>query len=280
MVPVTFLPECRKWSEMHEPQEEKPEGAPEWMVSYADMITIIMSFFVIMFALASGEAAKGKKMREATIESFQYRFGPQWKPFMSWTLAPGNSLLPGGGKGQGSPDSIPAVGDPGGTVRKSKREKARLRVKGEGELLAIGGLVHFNDGNTDLLGDRDQGPTMQTIANELAGKPQPIEIVATASKRPLPPGCPYHDRWELGYARCRRVAEILPTLKIYREKESKGTERADSPTEELTSLKIDPARFRITIMPASAEENAKTLLSDADSAVQVNLSNSLSADGR
>ena len=38
--------------------EEKPDGAPEWMVSFADMITIMMSFFVIMFALASGEAAK------------------------------------------------------------------------------------------------------------------------------------------------------------------------------------------------------------------------------
>ncbi len=46
--------------------EEKPDGAPEWMVSFADMITIMMSFFVIMFALASGEAAKAKQQQQAS----------------------------------------------------------------------------------------------------------------------------------------------------------------------------------------------------------------------
>ena len=62
--------------------EEKPDGAPEWMVSFADMITIMMSFFVIMFAIASGEAAKGKRNRQqqATIESLQNRFGPNINP--------------------------------------------------------------------------------------------------------------------------------------------------------------------------------------------------------
>src|SRR5271156_2659500 len=100
---------------MHPAHEEKPEGAPEWMVSYADMITIIMSFFVIMFALASGEAARGRKSQQATIDSFQFRFGPRWKPFMSWGGAAGNSNLPGGGQGMGTPDPVPAVGDPGGT---------------------------------------------------------------------------------------------------------------------------------------------------------------------
>ena len=75
------------------------------MVSYADMITIIMSFFVVMFSIASGEAAKGKRsqQQQVAIESLQFRFGPQWKPFTSWSLMPGNSLLPGGGKGLGSP---------------------------------------------------------------------------------------------------------------------------------------------------------------------------------
>ena len=75
--------------------DEKPEGAPEWMVSFADMITIMMSFFVIMFALAAGEAAKGKKahneQQQAALDSLQNRFGPKYQPFSSWGLMPGNS---------------------------------------------------------------------------------------------------------------------------------------------------------------------------------------------
>ena len=151
------------------------------MVSYADMITIVMSFFVVMFSIASGEAAKGKRsqQQQVAIESLQYRFGPKWKPFMSWSMMPGNSLLPGGGKGMGSTDPIPAVGDPGGTVRVLKKEKARIRVPGEGDQIAIGGMVYFDKATTDLV--PGQSGSIQRIADELAGKPQQVEIVATAS---------------------------------------------------------------------------------------------------
>ena len=233
--------------------EEKPDGAPEWMVSYADMITILMSFFVVMFSIASGEAAKGKRsqQQQQAIESLQYRFGPKWKPFMSWSLMPGNSLLPGGGKGLGSPARIPAVGDPGGTIRVFKLEKARIRVPGQGDLIAIGGMVYFDKATTELI--PGQNGAIQKMADELAGKPQQVEIVATASNQPLPHGSLFRDRWELSYARCRQTAELL------------------------TSLKIEPERLRLSVLPASAQENKGTLFSEADVAVRIYLSTTLPA---
>ncbi len=223
------------------------------MVSYADMITIIMSFFVVMFSIASGEAAKGKRtqQQQAAIESLQYRFGPKWKPFMSWSLMPGNSLLPGGGKGLGSPALMPAVGDPGGTVRVLKVEKARIRVPGQGDQIAIGGMVYFDRATTELVPGQDG--SLQKIADELAGKPQQVEIVATASNQPLPPGCLFRDRWELGYARCRQTAELF------------------------TALKIEPERLRLSVLPANAQENKGALSSEADVAVRVYLSATLPA---
>jgi len=239
---------------MRQHLEEKPDGAPEWMVSYADMITILMSFFVVMFSIASGEAAKGKRsqQQQVAIESLQYRFGPKWKPFMSWSLMPGNSMLPGGGKGLGSPALSPAVGDPGGTVRVLKKvEKARIRVPGHGDHIAIGGMVYFNKGTTDPT--PGQNGSMQKVADELAGKPQEVEIVATASNQPLPPGCNFRDRWELSYARCRRTAELF------------------------TSMKIEPERLRLSVLPATAEENKGAVFSEIDVAVRVYLSTVLPA---
>jgi chemotaxis protein MotB len=238
---------------MRQHPEEKPDGAPEWMVSYADMITIIMSFFVVMFSIASGEAAKGKRtqQQQQAIESLQYRFGPKWKPFMSWSLMPGNSTMPGGGKGRGSPAPSYAVGDPGGTVRVLKMEKARIRVPGQGDQIAIGSLVKFDKATTELM--PGQQGWLQKIAEELAGKPQQVEIVATASNQPLPPGCSFRDRWELSYARCRQTAELL------------------------ASLKIDPERLRLSVLPAIAQENKGTLFSEADVAVRVYLSATLPA---
>jgi chemotaxis protein MotB len=243
---------------MQELPEEKPEGAPEWMVSYADMITIIMSFFVVMFSIASGEAAKGKRnqQQQATLESLQYRFGPKWKPFMSWSLMPGNSSLPGGGKGLGSPAPGSAVGDPGGTVRVLKKEKARIRVPGEGDQIAIGGLVFFGKATADLA--PGQSSSIQKIAEELAGKPQQIEIVAKASRQPLPPDCPFRDRWELSYARCRRTAELLTSLKIEPER-----------------FRIEPERLRLSVLPVPAQDSKSSRDSEAEIAVRVNLSATL-----
>jgi chemotaxis protein MotB len=238
---------------MQQFSEEKPEGAPEWMVSYADMITILMSFFVVMFSIASGEAAKGKRsqQQQVAIESLQYRFGPKWKPFMSWSMMPGNALLPGGGKGLGSPAPGSAVGDPGGTVRVLKVEKARIRVPGQGDQIAIGGMIYFHPATADIT--PGQNAWIQKIAEELRGKLQQVEVVATASSRPLPRGCAFRDRWDLSYARCRKAAEVL------------------------ASLNVEPERLRLSVLPASAQENEEAMFSEADVAVKVYLSATLPA---
>ena len=94
---------------------------------------------------------------------------------------------------------------------------------------------------------------LQKIADELAGKPQQVEIVATASNQPLPHGCLFRDRWELSYARCRQTAELF------------------------TALKIEPERLRLSVLPANAQENKGTLFSEADVAVRVYLSTTLPA---
>ena len=67
------------------------------------------------------------------------------------------------------------------------------------------------------------------MADEIAGKPQQVEILGHASTRPLPPGSPYRDRWDLAYSRCRQMAKLL------------------------TSLKIDPERLRIGVNQTGGE---------------------------
>ena len=221
--------------------EEKPDGAPEWMVSYADMITIMMSFFVIMFAIASGEAAKGrhKRQEQAALASLQYRFGPQYKPFSTWGVTPGNSyLLNPGTKGK---LVAPPAGDPQGTVKPPKKDRSRIRIPGRGDRVVIGGVAYFDEKAVTLAGP--QKARLQVIADEVIGKPQVIEIIGHCSARPLPPGSPYRDRWDLAYARCRQTAQAL------------------------AAMKIDPGRIRIVVVPgneaASKDESATTPLEDS-----------------
>lgn len=46
---------------------ESKKGAPEWMATYGDMVTLLMCFFVLLFAFSSIDAQKF----EAVMESFQ-----------------------------------------------------------------------------------------------------------------------------------------------------------------------------------------------------------------
>ncbi len=57
---------------------ECEEGLPEWIMSYADMITILMAFFVVMYSMA-GSPDKSKE--EAIFKSLRDQFGaivPGW----------------------------------------------------------------------------------------------------------------------------------------------------------------------------------------------------------
>ncbi len=52
---------------------ECEEGIAEWVMSYADMITILMAFFVVMYSMA-GTPDEAKE--EAVFRSLREQFGP------------------------------------------------------------------------------------------------------------------------------------------------------------------------------------------------------------
>ena len=187
--------------------EEKPDGAPEWMVSFADMITIMMSFFVIMFALAT---ARNESKKAAAMESIEYRFGPQWRPFK-----PGMGTYKNGtphkGDGRGDrPQRL--VLAPQGDDAASGRRFGRANIPATGDLPGLGGSVYFDELAVDP--SDTQKVNLKRIADAAAGKPQKIEVLGHATGRPLPPDCPYRDPWDLAYARCRRITELLTAMGI------------------------------------------------------------------
>jgi flagellar motor protein MotB len=148
---------------------------------------------------------------------------------------------------------VPAIGDPGGTMIVKKKERARIRVAGQGDTIAIGGLVMFDPSTATLTAGQEKA--IDRIADELAGKQQVVEIVATASNRAQPPGSPFRDRWELGYARCRTVADLL------------------------AARKIEPSRFRLSVVPGYDAAGGEKY-PEVDDAVRVNLSATLSPGGK
>lgn len=181
------------------------EGMPEWIMSYADMITILMAFFVVMYSLAG---SKDEQQEEALLRALRKQFGH----FANQT--PGkrvlaNSLLtrmpiaasPGGAKEENSDDPT-----------RDKGQAARLPTLRHDEPIAVGGAIVFPDDQAEL--SEDLKFQLQATARELAGKPQRIEVRGFTSRRPLRTTSSWRDPWELTFARCRATADYLTTLGI------------------------------------------------------------------
>lgn len=177
-------------------QRESEEGLPEWIMSYADMITILMAFFVVMYSVAGNkdtvkEAAVLRSLRQS-LGPFKNAFGsyvPKNSKFAEMTGAPHNDR-----------PNAPREHAPHGTPAHVPRVPA-------GQPLANGGIIYFAQGATGLSEENQQ--QLNLAIEALAGKPQRIEVRGHATHRPLAAGSPYHDHWELAYARCRQTMDYL-----------------------------------------------------------------------
>ena len=45
--------------------EEQPKGSPLWMTTYSDMVTLLLTFFVMLFAFADIDKAKYEQIAES-----------------------------------------------------------------------------------------------------------------------------------------------------------------------------------------------------------------------
>ena len=50
-------------------QEESSEGAPEWMVTFSDMTTLLLTFFVMLIAMANFDKVKYETVKASFKDS-------------------------------------------------------------------------------------------------------------------------------------------------------------------------------------------------------------------
>jgi len=184
-------------------KEDPPAGVPEWILTYGDMMSLLLTFFIMLVSLSEMKAEeKYKAMLEAIYERLGYRSAPIAPPGKSFPL---NSVIEGL-KQLGSHTMAPK-GRGGVKAQGPQGEEYRVFRRKDGTALTISGGLAFGDGTQALTPEvRTQ---LQSVVKVLSGKPNKIEVRGHASNRPLPPDSPYQDRYDLSYARARQVYDYL-----------------------------------------------------------------------
>lgn len=184
--------------------EEEEMGIPEWVVTFGDMMSLLLTFFIMLFSMSE---MKQEQKYQAVLEALHQSFGYD---SAAASMAPGKNTprnaafeaLASLGRAKrahtmkgGAPVKAP-VGD--------NKKVTAPRPDGDP---TIAGVVYFNEGGLTLT--KTDKRALVAIASRVAGMPQIIEIRGHTSNKPLDKNSPYKDHADLAYARCRAVEKFL-----------------------------------------------------------------------
>lgn len=178
-------------------------GGGSWKVAYADFVTAMMAFFLVMWL-----SAQKQEVKVAVASYFQ-------DPYAVKSDKPQGS---GGPLRAGPEGRIPAAVLRGRKSSADARQgpKARdsavpsspkIHVPRHSSELSLGMLVDFSEATAEL--NERARRQLDDLLPELLGKPQKIEIRGYTSRRPLPAGSNYDSPWQLCYARCVATMQYL-----------------------------------------------------------------------
>jgi chemotaxis protein MotB len=168
------------------------KGGGAWKVAYADFVTAMMAFFMVMWLTSQNEAIK-----EAVAHHFEDPFSP-YEP-----IEGANSHQPK----PGPSSNVPLPKQPDDKKKSRRTRKPTIMTMGDGQQTTTGTIVFFAPQSAEL--DLAAQSELNSLLPSLLGKPQKIEIRGHASRRPLAADSPYKDPWQLSYARCLATMQFL-----------------------------------------------------------------------
>lgn len=185
-------------------EEDPPAGAPEWVVTYGDMMSLLLTFFIMLVSMSELKQSSGKF--RAMMDAIKQVFGPEFGKFG----APGTSF-----QKTSIHDKLASLGTmaEGGLLKSSRPGKgpggAHAAVKRirEGSVVTLGGPVVFGQFSATL------NPRLQKVLDVIAGavqhKANRIEVRGHASPEPLPDDSLFRDAVDLSFERAHAVANYL-----------------------------------------------------------------------
>jgi chemotaxis protein MotB len=182
-------------------KEQASAGAPEYMVTFGDMMSLLLCFFVIIVSMS--EVKKDERFKQV-MESIRQAFGNtgEVRTVISDDLDP-NSLLK-----KLQTLIIPRKPEKGDSDDAGIKGKVfRVTDIREGIHVEIGGRVTFERFSATLKPDAEF--IIAQVAAKIAGHNTIIKVTGHATNEPLPGDSPWSDSWNLSYARARAAAAAL-----------------------------------------------------------------------
>lgn len=171
--------------------EARVESHERWLVSYADLVTLLLALFIVLYATA--DANRARAIAAAVRAQFEGESAPP----------AGRGVLPGGD----SLASIQASVEHAVAARDSLRRNARVRREGRALIISLTEAGFFAPGDANVR-DAEALASVDALAAALAGESAPVRVEGHTDSLPIS-NARYPSNWELSAARASAVLSRL-----------------------------------------------------------------------
>jgi len=180
-----------------------PAGVPEWIVTYGDMMSLLLTFFILLAAFSElKKEHEYQKVVTAVKEAFGYAGGIGVMPTKDPPLRSMIETLENMARKRMAENAVSQSSDEGPQGKQMK--VARVQ---DGLMFTLGGSLSFAPGSAVLL-PAAHGPLLD-VARLLKGRKNKVEIRGHTAGETIPPGSPFSDLWDLSFARAKAVKDYL-----------------------------------------------------------------------
>ena len=178
--------------------EEEHENAERYLITYADLITLLLGLFIILYVSADQDTKKFRKMMEAMNAAFGGSAS---------TGAPGMGAGPGGDKfNPKSSHDDPATKAGKEVAKQAGTPGVKVIHDERGIVIQLQDSLFFESGSAAFT--ESANTVLAKVGPILEKTHQPIRVEGHADDRPI--STPqFHSNWHLSAARALAVAEIL-----------------------------------------------------------------------
>ncbi len=191
---------------MKEAPCECKAGAPDWMVTFADLMSLLLTFFVLLLSFSNMEITKFREMSGSMRDAFGL------KSRLDLSDVPmGQNLLPHEDPKEGDGGDGPTAEE---IVRQLEEmlEEAGMQRSGEakvdkhGVILQLQGDLLFESGRAELKGKAH--PLLDALALYISRVNRSVDVVGHTDNIPIATAV-YPSNWELSAARAGQAVRYL-----------------------------------------------------------------------
>ncbi|MDX8345260.1 flagellar motor protein MotS [Rossellomorea sp. YZS02] len=186
----------------------EPKGAPRWMVTFSDLITLILVFFILLFSMSQIDIVKFRTIADSFQQRQILEFYPSVIPLDDPSAEPemeSEDSQPQGSEEDQDLNSL--LSNIQSYLKENKLSDVIVATRTErGVVLVLQEQALFDSGEATVL--EDAYPFLNKVADLLAGIPNFVKVEGHTDNRPIDT-YRFPSNWELSSARASSVIRYL-----------------------------------------------------------------------